>query len=492
MALASPSPANPLGQFHQLPSSPEMASGITAERSLTEEDSYQRPQNDDVIDCEKLSSYLQQVYPQCRDQSSGSSDDSNERPNDFLLHHSLVPLSFELAVKKRLTLGELRFLRLIIDKSVSSTLNERTPFRVPKPTNSKRKRRYLRTNRDIIVDSSFLEDIQEDYFDLIHRGLGGGGSGSGAEEESENIGNNGARKSNIWLHHWYTGLSGSIATSVADDYWYYPMQVEYMAWWKDSEQLVTDPDLLMNITKVCWQVGNYTIQNGELKKEMKKEVDKQLQDEAGLDANDFEEEDTRFTWLLDEEDAFVLNGQPGKALSEGSSSGAVVIPTYPIPLYKAWERREYLGSLIFFAVISMATLLRCCVTRSDRSEMPQKILVGAHLLTEEGVNDILQVGWKYQKPKDGSTSQLFLQVYDKSKLGYNDDSSMLMGGVEKAAIATNKALTNATAPTERDTNPTHRGSASDSSNSRLPLSTTNHSNSSAPGGRSEDEGGRST
>jgi hypothetical protein len=67
-------------------------------------------------------------------------------------------------------------------------------------------------------------------------------------------------------------------------------------------------------------------------------------------------------------------------------------------------------------------------------------------LTEQGVNDILQVGWKYKEQNTGGQpSKLFLQVYDKSKLGYDEDNSMLMGGVEQTAVTANTAsLTNVT------------------------------------------------
>jgi hypothetical protein len=42
----------------------------------------------------------------------------------------------------------------------------------------------------------------------------------------------------------------------------------------------------------------------------------------------------------------------------------------------------------------------------------------------------LNVGWRYQEGGE----QLFLQVFDKGKLGYNDDNSMLMGGVVEQTI----------------------------------------------------------
>lgn len=480
-------------------------------------DGKNRPQDgDDKVDCETLSTYLQHVYPHCRDQSSDS-DEDGERPSDNLLHQSLVPVSFQMAIKKQLTLGELTFLRKVVNKSMSKILNEYTPFRVPKPKKGSR-RRYLREVQGENIGSDAVslmwDDDQDDVFgwgdqddvfgwdDFAFSGRqngggggsngggggssggggggsnsGGGGSGGGSngggggnrttdETDNDDQASNATRKSDIWLHHWHTGLLENIGTAAAEETWYYPVQIEYLSWWKDTEQLVIDQDLMKNVTRICWQVGNHTIQNGQLRAEIKDEIEKK----AAME--DATENIWELKYLLDEDDGFELNAQ-----AQSSADGDIIYPTYPIPLYRDWEKREYVGSLIFATTTFVAMLLALCSIRSKMSATLQQRNQdrGTHFLTEEGVNDILQVGWKLQKPKDGPASQLFLQVYDKSKVGYHDDSSMLMGGVENAAVAgTIAALTEATAPTERETIPTPRGSTSDSS--RLPLSTTNYSN----------------
>merc|ERR1711935_285024 len=83
-------------------------------------------------------------------------------------------------------------------------------------------------------------------------------------------------------------------------------------------------------------------------------------------------------------------------------------------------------------------------------------------LTPTGVDDILNVGWRvYEQSKEGEASgeqqahgdpydydvqqqqqqqfqqqqQLFLQIYDKGGQGYNDENSMLRGGVEQQMFA---------------------------------------------------------
>jgi hypothetical protein len=445
----------------------------SGERKLRE-GNYNHPSNENNIDCEKLSAYLQNMYPQCRDADEDMTSDSDsssdgERPNDSSVHQSLIPVSFQVAVKQQLTMRELNFLRRMSSRALSRMLHAYTPFMVPKP--------------DRRLDIKLLNwgDGQ-----ATRRQGGGDGSSGGNSSGGNSSGGNGGggdsgkdddaidalRKSNIWLHHWHTGLSGDITTTRTDEIWYYPVEVEYISWWKDTKELITDKHLIHNVTKICWQVGNRTIATGELFEAIKLEGEKYVEennDESNSSSSD-DSEDDGFEWLLlDDEDAFALDGDD-KAV-ENSNPYGIIIPTYPIPLERDWDKREYVGSLLFTATSIMALLLLGCSSRSQRPTIHTKSLE-PHFLTEEGVTDILQVGWKYQKPKDGSTSQLFLQVYDKSKVGYNDSSSVLMGGVEHGAMA-DAALTDVTAPTERETNPTtRRESTTDSSNSRLPLSTT--------------------
>ncbi len=43
--------------------------------------------------------------------------------------------------------------------------------------------------------------------------------------------------------------------------------------------------------------------------------------------------------------------------------------------------------------------------------------------TEEGVDEVLRTGWKVKRS--------VIEGYDKAKLGYTDDDSILMGGFEQ-------------------------------------------------------------
>jgi hypothetical protein len=416
------------------------------------------------------------MYPQCRDAGADEASSSDDkRPNDSSLHQSLVPVSFQVAVKQQLTMKELIFLRLISSRALTRMLHTYTPFKVPKPEPDRR------------LDSELLNWGDEQATRRRGEDSGGGNGGNGGGGDSSDDDSNGPRKSDIWLHHWYTGLSGDIATTATDEIWYYPVEAEYMAWWKDTQELIINQDLIHNVTKICWQVGNRTIQTGELIEAIKLEGEKYVEENNDENNSSDSDDDDGFGWLLlDDEDAFALDGDDQAV--ENSNPYGIIIPTYPIPLEGDWDKREYFGSLLFTATSIIALLFLGCSTRSQRFTIHKKALE-THFLTEEGVNDILQVGWKYQKPKDGSTSQLFLQVYDKSKVGYNDGSSVLMGGVEHLAMADagSPALTNVTAPTERETNPTTRRSTTDSSNSRLP-SSTNFTTSMSPEDTSDEDG----
>jgi hypothetical protein len=106
-------------------------------------------------------------------------------------------------------------------------------------------------------------------------------------------------------------------------------------------------------------------------------------------------------------------------------------PTYPSPLQLGdpWGTREWLGLILFLVLVFLTSFLTYCSVWIKRRHT-RKQLWGTQHLTESGVGDLLNVGWRYQEGGE----QLFLQVFDKGKLGYNDDNSMLMGGVVEQTI----------------------------------------------------------
>jgi len=126
--------------------------------------------------------------------------------------------------------------------------------------------------------------------------------------------------------------------------------------------------------------------------------------------------------------------------------------TYSFPIADSlgeveWGTREWVGlglmcSTMFF-VISLSLIVDLVNKRRHR-----QLLWGA-ALTHDGVDDILQVGWRiYEQPPQeqapvGLTpeevqeqqAQLYLHIYDKGGDGYNDENSLLKGGVEQQEFA---------------------------------------------------------
>lgn len=117
------------------------------------------------------------------------------------------------------------------------------------------------------------------------------------------------------------------------------------------------------------------------------------------------------------------------------------------PLEVEWGTREWVGiGLIcstIFVVVSLSLIANCVNKKRNR-----QLLWGA-ALTHDGVDDILQVGWRIHEepPQEQSPggltpeevqqqqTQLYLHVYDKGGEGYNDENSLLKGGVEQAVFA---------------------------------------------------------
>merc|ERR1711933_485456 len=112
-----------------------------------------------------------------------------------------------------------------------------------------------------------------------------------------------------------------------------------------------------------------------------------------------------------------------------------------------WATREWVGLGLMcstlFTVISLSLIADFVFRRRRR-----QLLWGA-ALTHDGVDDILEVGWRIheqapqEQPTAGRTpeevqqqqAQLYLQIYDKGGEGYNDENSLLKGGVERQVFA---------------------------------------------------------
>jgi len=275
------------------------------------------------------------------------------------------------------------------------------------------------------------------------------------------------KKSRIWLKHYATNV-GDI-TSTPDGDWLYPITIKYQTFWK-NQHLIDHPEVIQNVSKVCWNAGNRTIQSGQFLEALLYALEYSRPDRDYPTSDMFEE-----NGMFEENNRPPQqgNGLPSWFTQDGNlaitSEGGgydIQLPTYPIPLKPLWKKREWYGLALFTITTCLATLLLCSSIWMQR-RVVHKQTWGAPAYTEEAINDMLQVGWRYQKENSGQ--QLYLQVYDKSRVGYNDENSMLMGGVEQTTMTANTApLTNWT---DRDaanaSGASHPGSVN---SSRLPLS----------------------
>ena len=126
-----------------------------------------------------------------------------------------------------------------------------------------------------------------------------------------------------------------------------------------------------------------------------------------------------------------------------------------------WGAREWVGFALMVSTLVSVVILS--VAAHLVSQKRQKQVMWGAALTPTGVDDILQVGWRvYEQPQGQPPipsqvpgnlrdlkqqqqqqlqqqqlqQQLFLQIYDKGHgQGYNDDNSLLRGGVEQQLFA---------------------------------------------------------
>jgi len=140
---------------------------------------------------------------------------------------------------------------------------------------------------------------------------------------------------------------------------------------------------------------------------------------------------------------------PDNNMVHSVSSGSTD-PTYPDVIAESlsdiqWGNREWIGFALMIATV-VWTLVLSVTAHLILKRRKTQILWGT-ALTPNGVDDILKVGWRvYEQPQQQPSPevdqpplqhqpQLFLQIYDKGQgLGYNDENSILRGGVEQPQI----------------------------------------------------------
>jgi hypothetical protein len=100
-------------------------------------------------------------------------------------------------------------------------------------------------------------------------------------------------------------------------------------------------------------------------------------------------------------------------------------PTYPTPLsLESWQLREWLGLTLCVLTVLAASGLTLVSNPQQIQRQPLPPPSGC-FLTEQGVGELLQVGWRYHHHADND--QIVLQVFDKGSSsnddGYNNHHS---------------------------------------------------------------------
>ena len=319
-----------------------------------------------------------------------------------------------------------------------------------------------------------------------------------------------------------TVIEPILALAIDNATWYRFM-VDYQAYW-DSNEPIYNPNVLYNITRRCFRVINATVISGDFYHVLQHEYRKFYQDQqllqqqkqsqinetgtsgyisipaAGtnttyeipyynttdgivfIDVNVTQQDIIAGVAILGDENSMVYspgadahmsgpdggdedvnnrttNGQNGTHPNNAWESGRM----YTTPLEKEWDPIQWLGLTLFLVTLAVVALLTQGSFWYKRRQAEQQ-LWGIHALTEQGVSELLNVGWRYhynREPqgaddndnddddddaghphpldrspngRDNLDGQLYLQVFDKAKLGYNDDNSMLMGGVVKEGV----------------------------------------------------------
>jgi hypothetical protein len=114
-------------------------------------------------------------------------------------------------------------------------------------------------------------------------------------------------------------------------------------------------------------------------------------------------------------------GEPTKGATTVGSTPSD--PTYPTPLsLESWQLREWLGLALF--VLTMLTAVgltlfsnQILVLQQRKRQSPPS----SYFLTEQGVGELLQLGWRYHHHADND--QLVLQVFDNQGRDHYDENN---------------------------------------------------------------------
>eukprot|EP00934_Nitzschia_sp_Nitz4_P008321 Nitzschia sp. Nitz4//scaffold31_size150131//10449//12485//NITZ4_002810-RA/size150131-processed-gene-0.182-mRNA-1//1//CDS//3329547605//8311//frame0 len=217
----------------------------------------------------------------------------------------------------------------------------------------------------------------------------------------------------LYAWSWVRPIAASLANNESDWIWYWT-RVDFGAFYRMAHlpRPISRDDHIGNVTQVCQHIMNNTIDSGVFEGILFAMADEMNQTEHGM--------------------SFLEVSTVG---NEESVNKQLLSIAFQESLSLDWGYREWLGLGLFCFTSLVAWALWVCAAYLEQKAYGKQEW-GA-FFTEPGVSDLLQVGWRYQEevPVRGGEGQLYLQVFNKGKVGYNDDDSMLQGGVEQETIA---------------------------------------------------------
>jgi hypothetical protein len=285
--------------------------------------------------------------------------------------------------------------------------------------------------------------------------------------------------------------------------------VYYEAYWYGTQLPIANNDHKLAISNIGNLVLNATVDSGMFLTQLQNGYQELVDDQSSSSDEDINLNATFYAAAVEDIGSVFNISVVAVAVSgtEGLWEGRTSMPTEnnykrvydtPLSLSDFWGWRESLGLIMFLTTILVSSLLSACAY-CQKLRYAKREAWGTHDLTEQGVRELLQVGWRYQttgdtssvarsiltssqvgggadassvkngatenskskpassanartrgpatkkktkSPEKGNPSspprtakgnedaQVFLQIFDKSRLGYNERNSMLMGGVE--------------------------------------------------------------
>jgi hypothetical protein len=149
----------------------------------------------------------------------------------------------------------------------------------------------------------------------------------------------------------------------------------------------------------------------------------------------------------------VLNVEiPGSEPTSNATSSQASSPrTYQLPLStKGMDLRRWIGIAIALATVGGSALLMHLGAQREK-KLKQEELWGFPLATEQDVGKFLNLGFMWQQGEGHEGPPKGVIVFNKERVGYRDDDSILMGGFQDSLWLMNAAeVTLPSSGTSRD------------------------------------------